>query len=480
MSSFAIFLLSLLIFLHRVATSDPTEENGELNPFVEDTDGERLPFVKVIRDNERNALLSFLDNVNHNPSKIQWKESEKRHCTHWKGVYCDPSKTTVVQLSLPHMSFVGEIPVGTIGNLSNLLYLSLRGNGFRGRIPSDFFGLALSELYLNDNNFTGGLENINADHLEKLNVSNNALSSSIPTSLSKFPQSAFSGIKNLCGRPLRPCNRTTYVCLEPYNPRNTDNNKKRVTVSLSAGFGLFVILLSSVPKRIYKRINQPTKLALGARNTNFLWFDDRFNCVDCDKLLRASAEVLGKGSVGTSCKRVLEETKMAVVLKRLKDVTVPLTNFESHMEVLGKMKNENVVPLKGYCYSKDTKWLVYDYMPSGSLCAHLHESIPLDWDRRMRIALSAARGVAYLHLGNIVHGNIKSSNVFLREESNKDAVSDYGLHTLFDMLSSPNHWVTGYRAPEVINTKNFTFKSDVYRFSSGAFNRQSSKPSLSR
>lgn len=94
---------------------------------------------------------------------------------------------------------------------------------------------------------------------------------------------------------------------------------------------------------------------------------------------------------------------------------------------------------------------------------------PLDWDSRMRIVLSAARGISYLHIsGKIVHGNIKASNVLLKQENNQDyaCVSDYGLNPLFSTTATPvnNHRVAGYRAPEVLETRKVTFKSDVYSF----------------
>ncbi|KAK9048105.1 hypothetical protein SSX86_009885 [Deinandra increscens subsp. villosa] len=101
----------------------------------------------------------------------------------------------------------------------------------------------------------------------------------------------------------------------------------------------------------------------------------------------------------------------------------------------------------------------------------------------MRIALSAAKGLAYLHITEkVVHGNIKSSNILLGQETNNEAsVSDYGLNKLFDEPKSLNHRVTGYEAPELLitqkisleshqapevflNTHKVTFESDVYSF----------------
>ncbi|NP_001146031.1 Probable inactive receptor kinase At2g26730 precursor [Zea mays] len=186
---------------------------------------------------------------------------------------------------------------------------------------------------------------------------------------------------------------------------------------------------------------------------------------DLEDLLRASAEVLGKGSVGTSYKAVLEEGT-TVVVKRLKDVAVQRREFDAHMEAVGRVEHRNVLPVRAYYFSKDEKLLVYDYLPNGSLSAMLHGSrgsgrTPLDWEARMRAALSAARGLAHLHTAhNLVHGNVKASNVLLRPDADAAALSDFGLHQLFAASTAARGG--GYRAPEAVDARRLTYKSDVY------------------
>ncbi|KAJ0744902.1 putative protein kinase RLK-Pelle-CrRLK1L-1 family [Helianthus annuus] len=175
---------------------------------------------------------------------------------------------------------------------------------------------------------------------------------------------------------------------------------------------------------------------LPERNKLVCFEEDGVYNIDLEDLLKASAEVLGEGSFGRTYKQVLQEKKKTVAVKMLKDVVVTENEFRTRMEVLGKMKNKNVVPLIAYYYSRDLKLLVYDYMPADSLSAHLHgwPLTQLDWDHRMRISLSAARGLAYLHMAaKVVHGNIKSSNIFIQHESNnyQACLSDYGLNNFF-------------------------------------------------
>jgi serine/threonine protein kinase len=105
---------------------------------------------------------------------------------------------------------------------------------------------------------------------------------------------------------------------------------------------------------------------------------------------------------------------------------------------------------------------------------------PLDWVTRARIALGAAKGLAYLHqeaggggasaalkLGSqLAHGNIKSSNILLTQEL-EAGVSDFGLVQLVGITASAaavGSRNLGYCAPEVTETHRLTFMSDVYSF----------------
>jgi hypothetical protein len=95
---------------------------------------------------------------------------------------------------------------------------------------------------------------------------------------------------------------------------------------------------------------------------------------DLEDLLRASAEVLGKGAIGTTYKAVLE-SGATVAVKRLKDVTLSEPEFLERIAEIGELQHEFIVPLRAYYYSKDEKLLVYDFMPMGSLSAVLHGEI---------------------------------------------------------------------------------------------------------
>jgi serine/threonine protein kinase len=80
--------------------------------------------------------------------------------------------------------------------------------------------------------------------------------------------------------------------------------------------------------------------------------------------------------------------------------------------------------LLGYCIEGTERLLVYEYMPQGPLSHHLfdwenHNLKPLDWTKRLTIALDVARGVEYLHSlahQSFIHRNLKPSNILLGDD----------------------------------------------------------------
>ncbi|KAM7486260.1 hypothetical protein LguiA_002269 [Lonicera macranthoides] len=90
---------------------------------------------------------------------------------------------------------------------------------------------------------------------------------------------------------------------------------------------------------------------------------------------------------------------------------------------------------------------------------------PLDWEARLRIAIGTARGIAYIHRqagGKLVHGNINASNIFLN--SHQHCLSEHGMATLINRTVPVDAEITGYRAPEVINTSEMSQAADVYSY----------------
>lgn len=315
--------------------------------------------------------------------------------------------TLLRNLYLQKNQFSGEFPP-SLTRLTRLTRLDLSSNNFTGQIPFSVNNLThLTGLFLEHNSFSGKIPSITAK-LVDFNVSFNRLNGSIPETLSTFPNSSFAGNIDLCGPPLTACN-PFFPAPAPSPSSNSTPTKTHKSKKLSTGAivaivvgsvlvaALLLLLLLLCLRRRRRQPAKPPKPVAAARavaveagtssskeditggsaeaeRNKLVFFEGGIYSFDLEDLLRASAEVLGKGSVGTSYKAVLEEGT-TVVVKRLKDVVVTKKEFELQMEVLGKIKHENVVPLRAFYFSKDEKLLVYDYMSAGSLSALLHGTI---------------------------------------------------------------------------------------------------------
>ncbi|GMJ00715.1 receptor-like kinase 1 [Hibiscus trionum] len=385
--------------------------------------------------------------------------------------------------------FSGDIPA-FLFSLQNLIRLNLANNNFTGTIPGSVNNLSrLVTLYLENNHLSGSIPDIDLPTLVQFNVSFNQLNGSIPKGLSSKPKTAFEG-NSLCGEPLVSCNGT-----ENSGGGGGGSGGTRLSVGAVAGIVVgcvIVVLLILIilvflckrkgAKKMDTRNIAPPEMESGNRSSDLsgdtiasssgskklVFFGNMSSVFNLDDLLRASAEVLGKGTFGTAYKATTE-TGVVVAVKRLKYVIVSEKEFKVKMEVMGAMDHQNLVPVRAYYFGGEEKLLVYDYMPMGSLFALLHGNrgagmTPLNWNTVCGIALGAARGIAYLHSKGpgISHGNIKSSNILLT--TSYDArVSDFGLAQLAAPTSTPNR-VDGYRAPEVTDARKVSQKADVYSF----------------
>ncbi|GER27293.1 leucine-rich repeat protein kinase family protein [Striga asiatica] len=484
-----------------------------------------LPSVAPDISSDRSALLALRSAVGGRP--LLWDASLATPCS-WAGVTCSPEGAAVVALRLPGMGLSGRLPPGTIANLTNLRTLSLRfnalsgplpadlfaaltslrslylqHNSFAGQIPDSLFSLTslvrvnlghnnfsgpippsfnnlthLSSLHLENNHFSGPISNLNLT-LSQFNVSNNILTGQIPGGLSNNPRSSFAG-NSLCGDPLDPCSTGNR------NKSLSGGSIAGIVIGSVAGLLLLLLLITCLCKCLTEKEDEKSeetekgfeipatdpekkkeRVESDVNNSgkkDLVFLGNTGWDFDLEDLLKASAEVLGKGAFGTAYKAVLE-TGLTVAVKRLRDVVAEAREFREKMEEIGRLSHDNLVPLRAYYYNKDEKLLVYDYLPMGSLSALLHGNkevgpTALNWETRASIALYTARGISYIHSQgpSFSHGNIKSSNILLTG-SYKARVSDMGL----GQIAGP-HRASRYRAPEVVDPCRVSQKADVYSF----------------
>ncbi|XAR50277.1 Non-specific serine/threonine protein kinase [Bertholletia excelsa] len=435
----------------------------------------------------------------------------------------------LTKLSFSNNSISGPLP--DLSNLPHLQFVLLSRNRFSGPIPLHYIHLrSLTELELQDNSLNGSIPPFNQPTLTLFNVSYNHLEGPIPPTpvLQRFPKSSFDHNLNLCGYLLAiPCPMSP----PRPSPSNKGRRKLKLWSILVIGAAAAVLVLFSVlvllffcyrrrhpnaergqpppegyvwDKR-YHETQPSSRIALKApeemvessciptleicgrkrirkqgkwtnSNTTLELFDKERWAFDLGELLRAPAEVMGKGELGTTYKAMMESGPLAV--KRLSEQMMMRSlrkkEFVQQMRLLGNMRDENLVQIISFYYSREEKLLIYEFVAEGSFFHLLHENrgpgrVALKWSARVSIIKGIAKGLAFLHESlasqQVPHGNLKSSNVLVHRRNGQNyqsKLTDYGL---LPFLPSPK-WqklAVGI-CPEFSRGKKMTYKADVYCF----------------
>ncbi|CAI0419146.1 unnamed protein product [Linum tenue] len=183
---------------------------------------------------------------------------------------------------------------------------------------------------------------------------------------------------------------------------------------------------------------------------------------------------LGEGGFGTVFKGFVDPKLRPGLKAQPVAVKGSLNLLQAEVIFLGQLKHDHLVNLIGYCCENEQRLLVYEYMERGNLEHLLFRSknyaAALPWLTRLKIALGAAKGLAFLHEEQkpVIYRDFKTSNILLDSEYNAK-LSDFGLAT--DGPEGDETHVTaqvmgteGYAAPEYISTGHLTTMSDVFSF----------------
>ncbi|KAL6136811.1 hypothetical protein ACLB2K_062106 [Fragaria x ananassa] len=213
-----------------------------------------------------------------------------------------------------------------------------------------------------------------------------------------------------------------------------------------------------------------------------------FEYRDLQEVTKNFSEKLGGGGFGSVFKGKMPDSSV-IAVKKLESVSQGEKQFRTEVSTIGTIQHVNLVRLRGFCSEGAKRLLVYDYMPNGSLDAHLfnRQSDVLEWKTRYQIALGTARGLAYLHekcRDCIIHCDIKPENILLDTEL-CPKVADFGLAKLvgreFSRVLTTMRGTRGYLAPEWISGVAVTAKADVYSYGMMLFEivsgRRNSEPS---
>ncbi|KAK1366737.1 putative LRR receptor-like serine/threonine-protein kinase IRK [Heracleum sosnowskyi] len=391
--------------------------------------------------------------------------------------------TSLTSLILSRNSLTGSIPVA-FAKLTNLQTVDLSYNKFTGTLPKQLANLA---------------------HLISFNISHNQVQGELPAGgfFNTISPSSLSGNPSLCGAAVNKSCPAVLPKPIVLNPNSSDSNPdsipvnpghKKIILSISAliaiGAAATIIIGVIAITVLNLRVRSTTSHSAAAfplsggdgfsssptsdgNSGKLVMFsgDPDFS-TGAHALLNKDCE-LGRGGFGAVYRTVLKDGR-SVAIKKLtvSSLVKSQDDFEREVKKLGKIHHRNLVALEGYYWTPSLQLLIYEFVSGGSLYKHLHEGSggnSLSWNDRFTIILGIARSLAHLHHQNIIHYNLKSSNILI-DSSGEPKVADSGLARLLPMLdryilSSKIQSALGYMAPEFgCKTVKITEKCDVYGF----------------
>ncbi|BAT13406.1 leucine-rich repeat receptor protein kinase HPCA1 [Oryza sativa Japonica Group] len=271
-------------------------------------------------------------------------------------------------------------------------------------------------------------------------------------------------------------------------PRQTKKNQSLI-IGVSAGGAFVVVSLLVLFTVLFFRRNKRPKLQPQPRSPSYASWDIKSTSISTPHLQGArvftfdelkkitnsfsDANDIGTGGYGKVYRGVLPNGHLIAVKRSEQGSLQGNLEFRTEIELLSRVHHKNLVSLVGFCFDQGEQMLVYEYVPNGTLKDSLtgKSGVRLDWKRRLRVVLGAAKGIAYLHeLADppIVHRDIKSSNILL-DGNLHTKVSDFGLSKPLNQdgrgqVTTQVKGTMGYLDPEYYMTQQLTEKSDVYSF----------------
>ncbi|KIO25792.1 hypothetical protein M407DRAFT_50612, partial [Tulasnella calospora MUT 4182] len=167
--------------------------------------------------------------------------------------------------------------------------------------------------------------------------------------------------------------------------------------------------------------------------------------------------------------RGIHKTIDEVALKRLRIGGAAIEEqvirrFEREADTWRRLEHPHVLRFLGTYKPEAHLYFVSPFMQNGTLLEYVNDRPDVN---RVRLLYETSDAVAYLHRENIVHGDIKASNLLISDDGHV-LLCDFGL-----AKSSYSHTSTAlkgagtfrWQSPELWNNEPRSFASDGYAFS---------------
>ena len=164
--------------------------------------------------------------------------------------------------------------------------------------------------------------------------------------------------------------------------------------------------------------------------------------------------------------RVEGNVAIKVILPSKRTSNVFLQQFEQEAKALANLTHTNIVKVLNYGIQDGQPYLVMEYVSGGTLKEAMYQKIP--WQTAAAILAPIARALDYVHRQQIVHRDVKPSNILLQEDF-RPMLSDFGIFKLLvgkdekaDSAIGAGIGTPEYMSPEQGLGKEVDFRADIY------------------
>ncbi|TKY68624.1 LRR receptor serine/threonine-protein kinase [Spatholobus suberectus] len=321
----------------------------------------------------------------------------------WEKINCEGSLVTSLDLSDINLRSISP----TFGDLIDLKTLDLHNTSLSGEIQN-LEGLQhLEKLNLSFNQLTSiGADLENLINLQILDLQNNSLMGVVPDSLGELEDLHLLNLENnkLQGPLPQSLNKETLeirtsgnLCLTfsttscddassnpPIEapqvtvvPQKEHNVHNHLAIILGmVGGATLAFLLMCISVLLYKTKQQyeashPSRAEMDMRN----WGAAKvFSYKEIKVATKNFKEVIGRGSFGSVYLGKLPDGKSVAVKVRFDKSQLGADSFINEVNLLSKIRHQNLVSLEGFCHERKHQILVYEYLPGGSLADHLYDT----------------------------------------------------------------------------------------------------------
>ena len=177
--------------------------------------------------------------------------------------------------------------------------------------------------------------------------------------------------------------------------------------------------------------------------------------------------VLGHGSMGAVYKanhKLLDRSVALKVPRRdmLKNPT-SVERFLREGKALAMLQHPNVVSIFDADIENDLPYIAMEYIEGGTLRSRIINSDGLPVPIVQRWAVELANALDYIHEKNILHRDLKSTNILITED-NKALLTDFGIASI-EVMATITTGLLGtpaYMSPEQARGEDLDGRSDIY------------------